>query len=959
MAFLAVGALAMAQPATGSSVPPTVVPGNPSCSDLGFDFGFKPQPEPPPSGTYAFPDGINQVTITSDGTYFDWTSTLGIDVVIVKGGPNANSYVYSPEAFSDTDLHSPINPNNNQLPAISHIEFCYDYELTASKTAEATWYKTIDWTITKDVTPLTADKFAGESQTYSYTVSVTKTETLGPYTVEGAITVNNPTPFTVDFSVTDLVGGTPATVDCPSNSLDPGGSVVCSYSADLGSNTDGTNTATIISNNAEVDGAEATADYAFGDPTLSEGSEPEEINVTDTNGQEWGPTSGNATWNYSVDQTCSSNPAAYKTGFYTSDFDNTASIDETDDSDSETVTLNCYAPDVTKDATAVWTREFDWTIEKTVDDDSHTGFAGDTFTSGYVVTVNQTVTENFSANGTIYVKNPTGSPGSITVTVTDTVNGTAAIVDCGGESTSLTVASGATGTCTYTVDLANADQQVNTATATFNKIAFSGSADVVFGDPVDSGFPDINVTDTQPDSTAPWQASGDDSWTYTGDFGCPTDLNEYTDGVYTKSFPNTAEITETEQTADADVDVTCYIPAKAKVIKTTTEGDEDIGQFPFTFELKDPDGITIETKTLGTGGGTIDFDKEFRVEDEGTWTVEEVLPDGWVSTDEPCTFDIAFPGSADQTYTCEFENVEKSRVDLLKLTNGVETTNLTWDFAIYEGPDGFGGTLVASDSTPPALLDFGNTDLDPFMTYTLCELEVPATYSTFWQIDTNGDGIGDVAVMPYDPNEGENPSEDLGNRCVDLGANTEIQLVPGTTLHFVVDNQTPDGAPRTPGYWKNWNQCTGGNQQYTAANNGGWMEGFWLLEDVLDPAIGGGITWGDISITTCEVAVDILDKRMVGVPTIIKDGRKKASDPLHNLATHLLAAQLNFGAGACTTQEVLEAALAAEQLLDKYNFDGNSHDKLSKKHPDAALANQLADYLDRYNNGEFCGDETE
>jgi len=172
----------------------------------------------------------------------------------------------------------------------------------------------------------------------------------------------------------------------------------------------------------------------------------------------------------------------------------------------------------------------------------------------------------------------------------------------------------------------------------------------------------------------------------------------------------------------------------------------------------------------------------------------------------------------------------------------------------------------------------------------------------------------------------------------------------------VVDNQQPGGAPRTPGYWKNWNTCTGGNQQYTAAANGGWQEGFWLLEDVLDPNIGGGIVRDDIltdgfifEITECDKAVLILDKRNF-------NGKKVSSDPLHNLATHLLAAQLNFGAGACTTQDVLDAALDAEELLDKYNFDGYGHDPLPKKSSDVNLANQLANYLDQYNNGEFCGD---
>jgi hypothetical protein len=117
-------------PPSGNGILPFVAAGNPDYSDLGFTFGFKPQPEPPPTGIYTFPDGINTVTITTDGTFFDWVSTILIDAVIVKGGPDANVFMYNPfPAFSDTELHAPINTNNNKPFAISHIEFAYGGEV--------------------------------------------------------------------------------------------------------------------------------------------------------------------------------------------------------------------------------------------------------------------------------------------------------------------------------------------------------------------------------------------------------------------------------------------------------------------------------------------------------------------------------------------------------------------------------------------------------------------------------------------------------------------------------------------------------------------------------------------------------------------------------------------------------------------------------------------------------------
>jgi len=339
----------------------------------------------------------------------------------------------------------------------------------------------------------------------------------------------------------------------------------------------------------------------------------------------------------------------------------------------------------------------------------------------------------------------------------------------------------------------------------------------------------------------------------------------------------------------------------------------------------------------------------------GQATVDNTVTASWVL---PETYGLPNTGTATSTATCRVG----SQVELLKKTQGNVDPTKSWTFSVYEGPDGFGSPPLASSNTSgdaDGVLEFGDVNLDPLKTYTICELGVPAGYSTFWQVDTDGDGVADTTVVPYNPNADDDPSEDVGNRCVEFGAGTGIDLLTaGGTLVFEVNNQQPGGAPRTPGYWKNWNTCTGGGQQYTAEANGGWEEGFWLLEDVLDPNVGGGIVWDDIlsddeiyPIETCEIAVLILDKRRV------HDGKKDASDPLVNLATHLLAAQLNFGAGACTTQEALDAALAAEELLDAYDFLlGYSYKKNELSKADASLANELAGYLDDYNNGMFCGD---
>jgi hypothetical protein len=845
--------------------------------------------------------------------------------------------VYVDGVYSATTVNTATIDETGDFDTATVTQNCY--APVVSKDADTEWKKEYTWTITKDVDPSSADVFIGDSATFDYTVSVDQTITEFGFKAFGTIYVSNAHPMaSMTVSLADSVNGNVATLDCGGSLVVPAAdSATCGYTVDLSDNTDGTNTATATFNGFEF---VAEAPVIFGDPIII--GEPT-INVDDTNSESW-EASGDETWMYEETFPCSSNPADYTDGTYYFTHDNTATIIETDQSDSETIRVDCYAPVVSKDAATAYTREFTWTITKDVDPTSHTGFAGDSFSSDYEVAVDQTVDEyDFAVSGTITVSNPNPSA-AMTVSIVDSVGGTAATLDCSG---SLMVPAAGSNTCGYSASLETKTDGTNTATVTFNMIPFEASAGYVFGDPTDiDGYETINVTDTQPDSTAPWSTSGDDAWFYAGEFDCPTDESLYTEGIYVYSVPNVAEITETGQQADANVDVTCYIPADAKVRKATTEGPEDIGQFPFTFDLYDPDGVLVETQTLNAAGEA-DFTTLLLA--AGTWTVEETLPDGWVSTTPlECTFDVAYPAAAGATFVCDFENTEMGRVTVLKLTNGVVNPEKDWTFALYDGPDGFGGTALATSSTLgdfDGVLEFDQLDLDPYAVYTVCELQVAAGWTSEWMVDTDGDGIADTIVIPYNPNEDDDPPEDLGNRCFDFGAGTGYPIEPGMTLAFEVDNTFPGGEPRTPGYWKNWNTCTDGNQAQTAAHNGGIDEGWYLLDDVLnDP----GVSWGDFTILTCEEGVSILDQRDLDT------GRKMASDAAYTLAMHLLAAQLNFGAGAEACTEALDAALAAENLLVSIGFDGTGK-YLRPKDAEYQTALSLAWTLDEYNNGLLCG----
>lgn len=123
-----------------SSVAPVFVSGNPSCSslignasvgtvfldsELKLDFAS-------PNGTFAFVnnppnqqligpgDASRSITINSTARTLNWNSTMGVTAVIVKGGPNANVYPYSPTSFGDAGLTTPGGGFD-----ISHVSICY------------------------------------------------------------------------------------------------------------------------------------------------------------------------------------------------------------------------------------------------------------------------------------------------------------------------------------------------------------------------------------------------------------------------------------------------------------------------------------------------------------------------------------------------------------------------------------------------------------------------------------------------------------------------------------------------------------------------------------------------------------------------------------------------------------------------------------------------------------------
>ena len=126
-ALATVLALALPSAASAASVEPVQMTDNPDCGDIGGEAGWLQLKHgnlnsSNPTGTYTSSNGYVSVTVSElrQGDSFDWTSTKGIDAVIVKGGTDSNVYFYAGESRGDTNLNPP------DTGGLSHVTFCYD-----------------------------------------------------------------------------------------------------------------------------------------------------------------------------------------------------------------------------------------------------------------------------------------------------------------------------------------------------------------------------------------------------------------------------------------------------------------------------------------------------------------------------------------------------------------------------------------------------------------------------------------------------------------------------------------------------------------------------------------------------------------------------------------------------------------------------------------------------------------
>jgi hypothetical protein len=421
------------------------------------------------------------------------------------GDSDCDTYFVVYNEWGDTDEADPfISDSGFEEWKVKRYPF-----VDVEKTAVAEFTRTFAWAIDKTVDPATWDLFEGDTGTSEYTVTVEKDAgTDSDPGVSGVITITNTSEKTASItSVADVISGGPTNgdVDCGVDfpyALAKGDVLECTYSADLPDTTDQTNTATVTL--AEGTVFQGTADVDFGDPTTVVN---DSINVTDTVEGDLGEFSDDDSVSYETTFACDEDEGEH---------DNTATIDETDQSASAKVTVNCYDLDVTKDADEALTRTYEWSIDKSSDDPAElTLMPGETYDYPYDVTVDMTgsTDSGFAVSGAIHVKNDAPIDAVIT-DVADVISdvGDADSVDCGGATFPYTLAgNGGTLDCTYDSLLPDDADRTNTATATNQNYDYdsegvgtesgttdyTGTADVDF-DGADMSEVDecIDVTDT-------------------------------------------------------------------------------------------------------------------------------------------------------------------------------------------------------------------------------------------------------------------------------------------------------------------------------------------------------------------------------------------------------------------------------------------------------------------------------
>ncbi|WP_220094059.1 LPXTG cell wall anchor domain-containing protein [Arthrobacter sp. AQ5-05] len=422
--------------------------------------------------------------------------------------------------------------------ASQEVEVCAKAGLQVEKDAAASFDRLYTWDVKKSVDSTKQTIAPDGSATFTYTVSAEPKEKVDTgFTLDGKITLTNPNQFAggaITATVKDTAGIAGLTCDITNpTDLDPdqdGFQVLVPAGTDgnpgIGELAyhcggtpaayNGTNTADVTWTDAAGDpkSAKATAGFAY-----------EAANVTDETVQVFDDKAGTvgepvllgtAHWNdgpTAFDAYDLSFPGVLGT---CTDYTNTATLagvagepramaaaGETNilATDEQTVTVCVEADlDVSKDATATYDRDYDWKIEKQVDETDFKVDGEGKVVANYTVAATQDAhtDSGWTLGGKTTVHNPNDF-GSITADVTDALN-IAGITCTVADGADVQIAAGATATLDYTCNVAAGVDEAkytgflkNTATAAW------GDGRTASSDPVDVDFTLDQATDASVD----------------------------------------------------------------------------------------------------------------------------------------------------------------------------------------------------------------------------------------------------------------------------------------------------------------------------------------------------------------------------------------------------------------------------------------------------------------------------
>jgi hypothetical protein len=374
----------------------------------------------------------------------------------------------------------------------------------------------------------------------------------------------------------------------------------------------------------------------------------------------------------------------------------------------------------------------------------------------------------------------------------------------------------------------------------------------------------------------------------------------------------------------------------------------------WTFTLKGPGlpGAGVNA-TAVANGAYIGFATPLT--SPGAYTVTETTKSAWYlysanpndgTNTKVCSFTVVYPNDfvAGKVFSCDFINSQQ----YAKINKTVQKAPLTgaqsFTFQLRKDATSTadGTTLESQNATATNVGNFTFTTLlTPGQTYQVCEIVQPGWSTT----------LGQFVPSSFIPPNGvaANPAVDNSILC------GNFTVAAGETKTFTVDNTPPPGGRAlTIGFWKNWASCASSNGtkkpvlDQTLALFGSTGEVISATSGVF--AVFGptyylkllGSTTNTNVAPSCTAAVNLLNKSTT-------TGAKMASDPAFNLAAQLVAAELNYAAGAGRTPTATTAINQSVLLLGKYKFIGTGYSgKISAA--DATTMNNLATTLDNYNN---------